>query len=126
MFLDLEFFLPCLLRVRQLFLREQKNLGSNFFGTRISLDQKLIFHLFKNASWGGFQKKLQRSYSTKGRLPSKVVFRQRLSSVKGCLPSKVIFHQRSSSVKSHLSINKGWCKKNLTKLATQFLLNLSG
>merc|ERR1712208_208507 len=35
----------------------------------------------------------QRSSSVKGRLPSKVVFRQ------GRLPSKVVFHQRSSSVK---------------------------
>ena len=38
----------------------------------------------------------QRSSSNKGRLPSKVVFRQRSSSVKGCLPLKVVFRQRSS------------------------------
>ena len=37
------------------------------------------------------------SSSVKGRLPSKVVFCQRLSSVKSCLPSKVVFHRRSSS-----------------------------
>ena len=46
--------------------------------------------------------------SIKGRLPSKVIFRQRLSSIKGRLlskfvfhrrgpPSKIVFHQRSSS-----------------------------
>ena len=38
------------------------------------------------------------SSPVKGRLPSKVVSRQRSSSIKGRLPSKVLFRQRSSSV----------------------------
>ena len=42
------------------------------------------------------------SSSIKGRLPSKVVFRQRPSYIKGSLPSKVVFRQRLSSVKGHL------------------------
>ena len=40
--------------------------------------------------------------STKGRLPSKVVFHQRSSSIKGCLPSKGVFRQRSTSIKGRL------------------------
>ena len=60
-----------------------------------------------------------RSFSVKGRLLSKAIFRQRLSSVKdrlpsefvfhqrsfsieGCLPSKVVFHRRLSSIKGRL------------------------
>ena len=42
------------------------------------------------------------SPSIKGRLPSKVILRQRSSFVKGLLRSKVVFHQSSSSVKGHL------------------------
>ena len=37
------------------------------------------------------------------RLPSKVVFHQRMSSIKDCLPSKVVFHQWSSSNEGYLS-----------------------
>ena len=38
----------------------------------------------------------------KGRLPSEVIFHQRLSSIKGCLPSMAISYQRSSSIKGRL------------------------
>ena len=44
----------------------------------------------------------RRSSSTKGRLPSKVVFHQRLSSTEGHLPPKFIFPRRSFSTKDHL------------------------
>ena len=43
-----------------------------------------------------------RSSPIKGCLPSKVVFRQKLSSIKGQLPSKVVIHQRSSFIKGCL------------------------
>ena len=36
------------------------------------------------------------------RLPSKIVFHQRVSSIKGCLALKVVFHQRLSSIKGRL------------------------
>ena len=49
-------------------------------------------------SWRLYSIKGKRSFSVKGRLPSKVVFHQRSPSVKGCLLSKVVFRQRSSSV----------------------------
>ena len=41
----------------------------------------------------------------KGRLPSKVVVRQRSSPVKGCLPSNVVFRHMSSSIKGGLPSN---------------------
>ena len=41
------------------------------------------------------------AYSIKG-LPSKMVFRQRLSPIKSCLPSKVVSHQRLSSIKNKI------------------------
>ena len=44
----------------------------------------------------------QRSSSTEGRLPPKVIFHQRASSTEGGLPPKVIFHLRSSSTKGCL------------------------
>ena len=44
----------------------------------------------------------QRSSPVKGHLLSKVVLCQRSLSIKGRLPSKVVFCQRSSSVKGHL------------------------
>ena len=42
------------------------------------------------------------SFSVKGHLPSKVVFRQRSPSVSDRLPSKVVFHQRPPSIKGLL------------------------
>ena len=49
--------------------------------------------------------------SGKGRLPSKVIFRQRLSSVKGSLPSKVVFCQTSSSIKGCLLSKVVFCQR---------------
>ena len=43
----------------------------------------------------------QRLSSTDGRLPQKVVFHQRSSSTEVCLPRKVVFHRRSSSTEGH-------------------------
>ena len=43
-----------------------------------------------------------RNLFIKSRLPSKVVFHQRVSSIKGHLPSKVVFHRRSSYIEGIL------------------------
>ena len=56
--------------------------------------------------------------SPKLRLPSKVVFRQRLSSIKGRLPSKVVLHQMLSSIEGRLlppSCPRGTPKVNQAK-----------
>ena len=41
-------------------------------------------------------------YSTKGSIPLKVIFHRRLSSTEGCLPPKVLFHLRLCSTKGRL------------------------
>ena len=66
----------------------------------------------------------QRSSSVKGRLPSKVVFRQRSSSIKGRLPSKVVFRQRLSSIKGRLP-SKGFFHRRLSSSFESLLLGFS-
>ena len=54
----------------------------------------------------------QRSFSIKGHLPSKVILRQRLSFVNGCLLTKFVFRQRSSSVKDCFLSKVIFCQRS--------------